>query len=609
MRRADLHIIHYPAYYPLIEAIRSISRGMVIWDYHGVTPPALWEGPGRTYLEQSERERDLVRFADYAVAHSSFTRNELVATHLIPEQQTSRMVYAVALERFRPGPRDPALLERYGLRADQPVLLYVGRIAGNKRVDTLVRALPALREALPDVQLLVIGNNQSPPYDAVAATIVQLAETLGVGDHVRFLGQVPDAELPDHYRLADLFVTASLHEGFCIPVIEAMACGRPVVAAATTALPETVGPGGLTFQPDDPADLARQVLRLLHSRHEASRETLPPRIGLVTPMFDPHSDAAPDRLLRELALQLRGRGIQTEILTIGTDTVELPGDIPVRFFPPDPVDAPFVGWIDHRVAVHDPISAAEQRRYTLQRRASRALAAYLEETAEQYGCLIFTGADAGITLQGVEIAADRALLLLHTPPVHPFTLYDEIAMQARAVITLDPELQARLQKQLPARTIRVAAPNELADLTAEHLTAEPLYDQVARRGLRHVLNFSREQLDRQLCELLDLLAAHPAQQPSRHTLEQLRAAASPQLPPRPTAPTLRARLRDTLTERLVDPELAMLAERDAQIHSRLLDLLIELQESSSRRIRALEAHIRLLEKELRTREEEPERKN
>jgi glycosyltransferase involved in cell wall biosynthesis len=60
-------------------------------------------------------------------------------------------------------------------------------------------------------------------------------------------------------------VTSSLHEGFCIPVIEALACGKPVVGAHATALPETIGSGGLTFQPLDPADLARQILIVLDS--------------------------------------------------------------------------------------------------------------------------------------------------------------------------------------------------------------------------------------------------------------------------------------------------------------------------------------------------------
>lgn len=597
-RRADLHIFHYPAYYSLIEQICHVTSGMVVWDYHGVTPPSLWEGPGRAYLEQSERARDLVRFADYAVAHSAFTRGELIESHLIPAEQTRQLIYAVPLDRFRPGPRNPVLLERYSLRPDQPVLLYVGRIAGNKRVDMLVRALPVIRAELPDVQLLLIGNNQSPPYDSVAAAALDLAATLGVQAHVRFLGQVSDAELPDHYRLADVFVTASLHEGFCIPVIEAMACGRPVVATNITALPETVGIGGLTFRPDDADDLARQTLRLLGSRAALPVPVRPTRIGLVTPAFDP----AQDRLLLEIACVLHEQGVTTDVLTLGEAGDQQHTHLLVRYFPPDPLDAPFAGWIEHRIAVGDPISDAEQRRYACQRQGSRALASYLETHAGQYGSLLFFG-DAGMTLQGVQAAPDQAIVLLAHAPAQAFAIYDETLMLARSVLAADPATAATLRARLPSRPIPLVPPDvaTLAALLVHESTPELLYDQLARRALRRVLDVSRERLDQQLGELLALLAEHPAQQPSRYAIDQLRAAANPRLPPRPAAPTMRARLRDTLTERLVDPELAMLAERDTLIHQRLLDLLLELHESSSRRIRALEAHIRKLEQEIHTR--------
>jgi glycosyltransferase involved in cell wall biosynthesis len=171
----------------------------------------------------------------------------------------------VPLERFRPGQRSPALLARYGLAADQPVLLYVGRMAGNKRVEDLIRALAHVRAVRPGAALLLVGD-RGGSYAANVARARELAATLGLADGVIFAGQVPDGELAAHYQLADVFVTASLHEGFCIPVVEAMACGVPVVATNATALPETIRDAGLTFQPEQPADLAEKVLALLESR-------------------------------------------------------------------------------------------------------------------------------------------------------------------------------------------------------------------------------------------------------------------------------------------------------------------------------------------------------
>jgi glycosyltransferase involved in cell wall biosynthesis len=267
-RSADLYIFQYPIHYPLFEAIAWVDRGVAIVDYHGVTPPQFWrmQGEGYTGLVEGQRQIRLVRYADYAITHSNFTRDELLRTGAIDPRRIHHMGYVVPLERFQPGPHPEHLLQRYGLTPDQPVLLYVGRMAANKRIETLVRAFAHIRERLPHAVLLLIGDYRPGPYAQVVAEARELARTLDVVDGLIFAGQVPDAELPAHYQLADVFVTASLHEGFCIPVVEAMACGVPVVGTDTTALPETIGAGGLTFRPEDPADLAQKVLALLESR-------------------------------------------------------------------------------------------------------------------------------------------------------------------------------------------------------------------------------------------------------------------------------------------------------------------------------------------------------
>lgn len=272
-RRSTLFVFNYPIYYPLIEAIRLVRAGAVIFEYHGVTPPQLWEGPGVEALVEGQRRLDMVRFADQAIGHSDFTCGELIATGAIPPGRVTRMPYVVPLDRFSPGPPDPALQARYGLRPGQTVLLYVGRMAGNKRILDLVRGLAHIRVHIPDAALLLVGDNRTPPYSVIADEARALAAALGVADGVIFTGPQPSEILADHYRLADLYVTASLHEGFCIPVIEAMACGVPTVGAHTTALPDTIGPGGLTFRPEDPADLAEKALQILADRApDASEE-------------------------------------------------------------------------------------------------------------------------------------------------------------------------------------------------------------------------------------------------------------------------------------------------------------------------------------------------
>lgn len=262
---SDLFFFHYPNPYDLFEAITTLDHGVAIVDYHGVTPAALHESASDAALFERRLRRHFawMRHADYAIAHSAYTRAELLQTGMVSPERVFQMGYTVALDRFAPAAKPARLLERYGVRADQPVLLYVGRMAANKRIVVLVRALASIRQRCPDAVLLLVGNTSNPAYAPIIAQAKYEAAALGFADAVIFTGMVPDAELPDHYRLADVFVTASLHEGFCIPVIESMASGVPPIGARATALPETIGTGGLTFTPDDPADLATKVLRVL----------------------------------------------------------------------------------------------------------------------------------------------------------------------------------------------------------------------------------------------------------------------------------------------------------------------------------------------------------
>lgn len=263
---ADVYIFHFPLPYVLFEAIALVERGRVMLDYHAVTPPHLWDGEGKEeFYAAVRRQRELWRHTDYAITHSEFTRKELLESGLIAPERVYVVPLPVELAHFRPGPKPPELLERYELRDEQPMLLYVGRMATNKRIDDLVRALVLIKEHFPDAVLMLVGDNFNKAYAPVAEKIQQLAEALGVGESLIFAGLVPDDALPAHYQLADVFVTASIHEGFCIPVLEAMACGVPVVGADATALPETIGTGGLTFCPEDSADLAEKVLTILGS--------------------------------------------------------------------------------------------------------------------------------------------------------------------------------------------------------------------------------------------------------------------------------------------------------------------------------------------------------
>lgn len=263
--QADLYIFHYPVYYELAEAIQLVESGMVIFDYHGLTPPHLWgDASGLSLLVQGQQKAALAKLADYAIVHSQYMSQELQSYSGFDPARIRVIPYGVPVEQFRPLPRDAELAERYGL-ADRRVLLYIGRMAGNKRIDDLVRMLAAVRRSYPDTVLMLIGDNKLPAYKQICDRALVIAGELGCAEQVMFTGPIGHAELYRYYSLCDVYVTSSLHEGFCIPVIEAMACGKPVVATDVTALPETVGDAGLLFPAEDTEAMARQVIRILET--------------------------------------------------------------------------------------------------------------------------------------------------------------------------------------------------------------------------------------------------------------------------------------------------------------------------------------------------------
>jgi glycosyltransferase involved in cell wall biosynthesis len=268
--QSDLFIYHYPGRHELMDSIRGIDRGTVIFYYHNVTPPDLWGSDANLEeLIRGVEGKALAHYADLCIADSPMNKQELVELGFEADR-IFVLPLGVDLGRFTPGAPDPELVERHGL-AGQRVLLFLGRMAGNKRIDLLIEALPQIKEQVPYVKLLLVGDAEgSPAYrDVVAAARARAAE-LGVRDDVIWTGAQKKA-VP-YYRLADVYVTASLHEGFGVPLIEAMACNVPVVASRAGAMPWVVGDAGLLCEPGDAGDLARNVLSVLQD--DDLRQTL-----------------------------------------------------------------------------------------------------------------------------------------------------------------------------------------------------------------------------------------------------------------------------------------------------------------------------------------------
>ncbi|NTU83748.1 MAG: glycosyltransferase family 4 protein, partial [Chloroflexales bacterium] len=486
LRRADVVIVNYSTYYALAELIRDVRRGVVIFDYHGVTPPELW-GPQWPGYEDLVRGRDnvsLVAYADYAVGHSRFTCDELVATGKIAPGRVSLMPYAVIEDAGYAGAPDPAVVERLGL-AGKHVLLYVGRMARNKGVHELVEAMPAIVARHPDTALLLVGDDQLPAYRAYADEVRARAAALGVAGQVIFAGQVDAATLEGCYRACAVFVTASVHEGFCMPVVEAMARGRPVVAADTTAIPGTLDGAGLLFAPGDVAALAAHVSALLdhlpapgdHSAPLAAHEVAPAtpeelaalrgrKIAVVAPRYGPQVLGGAESGIRSWAEQLAARGHSVEALT--TCTVDMgdwsdhvpPGveelnGVTVRRFRTTRVDMSVFHTLLQRANKGERLRSYEEERFMQHNLRSAALEQYVAAHADEYACLIYTPYLFGTAYWPVMAAPERAAMVpcLHDEPSARLGVFREMLERSAALLfNSDPE------SDLASATLGVANP-------------------------------------------------------------------------------------------------------------------------------------------------------
>ena len=261
-RLSDLYIYHYPGRYDLMESIRDRDRGTVIFYYHNVTPPELWGTDiGRSDLHRDIEGSTLVHYADLCITPSPFNKEILVERFGYAADRVNVLPLPVSLDHFTPGDKPHELLMRHGLEGER-VLLFVGRMAGNKRIDLLIDGLARVKKRVPNTQLLLVGDHESnPAFRPIVASARRLADELGLTDDVTWTGRVD--KLPPFLRLADVYVTASLHEGFGLPLIEAMACGTPVVASRSGAMPWVVDDAGLLFEPGDASDLAEKVATVL----------------------------------------------------------------------------------------------------------------------------------------------------------------------------------------------------------------------------------------------------------------------------------------------------------------------------------------------------------
>jgi glycosyltransferase involved in cell wall biosynthesis len=223
-------------------------NGKVVVTVHDIIPFMLRDDPLLCpYRTAADRLSDRMAMigltrADRLIADSEYTKG-CVVKHLGVSPDKIEVVHlGVDHEHFCPLTVTAEIRQRYGLPAGPRYLIYVGTEDPRKNLPVLVRALAEVRRRLPEVELIKVGRAH---FDRERERLTELAVRLKIAPAIHFLDDVPESDLPFLYNLADVCVTPSLYEGFGFPVLEAMACGTPVVCARAASLPEIVGEGGL----------------------------------------------------------------------------------------------------------------------------------------------------------------------------------------------------------------------------------------------------------------------------------------------------------------------------------------------------------------------------
>lgn len=249
-RRGDLTIFHFALVSPMTAEFARL-RGKRVLQYHNVTPAHFFAeyDPAIYRLAMLGREdlKSLVGHTEVALGDSEYNRQELESLGF-----TNTGVFPIAIDpaRITNAPRRPAL-ETVLAAEDWPNFLFVGRIVPNKKIEDHIKlAEHYKRYVSEEYRFVFVGRTDATPkyYNAVQALIAQFRMPPG---RFIFTGPVPEDDLATYYRMASVYISLSEHEGFCVPLLEAMAADVPVMAYASTAVPDTLGGAGVQFAPKD----------------------------------------------------------------------------------------------------------------------------------------------------------------------------------------------------------------------------------------------------------------------------------------------------------------------------------------------------------------------
>ena len=259
---------------PIVRVPRSVVMHMKTM--HAFTTPDSITPLVRAYRRMSYPRS--VRVADAIVVNSESLRSE-VEHYLNVDARKLRLVYeAIDHDLFKPGDADAARARVAPYGVTRPFALFVSTLWPYKNCDGLLRAWALAGEELAGRQLVVVGRGDA---DYVAG-LRSLAIDLGIAADVLFTGGIPLEDTVPFYQAADVLVYPSFNETFGLPILEAMACGCPVVTSDTSSMPEVAAGAAILSNPKEPASIARAIVDALGAGRDQLRDKGIRRAGEFT---------------------------------------------------------------------------------------------------------------------------------------------------------------------------------------------------------------------------------------------------------------------------------------------------------------------------------------
>jgi glycosyltransferase involved in cell wall biosynthesis len=467
LESADVALVEYGHCYSLLELLPLLAAGKprILFDYHGVTPRQFWSGPRREAAELGILHSGLTWCADAVIVHSRFCARELAGNAGLPDKRIRIMPLAIDTERFHPGAPREDLRAALGIDTGR-LILFVGRLAPNKRISVLVKAFSRIDSNEPPLHLVIVGDD-TDVYQSERDLCLGLARQLGVSERVHFLGQLPTERLIDAYRSADVFVMPSLHEGFCVPIAEANACGIPVIAARATALTETVADTGLTFTPDDPEDLARLIGNVLDINGKTASTRNPPlqtklHVAVVSVRYGPDVVGGAESSLRLIAETLQSKGHQVEVFTTCTmsesawvnelpeESVQIDGVLVHRFRIDRHDRSKHLGTVRNILECGRPTNAELEKEYLAHSLHSRGLVKALARQIDEFDAVVVGPYLFGLTHDVSTAFAEKVLLVpcFHDEPFARLSIWPTTFSRVGGILYHSAEEQEFAQCEL-----------------------------------------------------------------------------------------------------------------------------------------------------------------